>query len=88
MIFVQRSRSCAMNSASSVGENGGDSRPNGVSFGLPGEAGIAMLLAVDEVMDMARTSINVIGNGLASAVVAKWEHARPIPVAQRPEAIV
>jgi Na+/H+-dicarboxylate symporter len=42
-------------------------------FGLPGEAGIAMLLAVDEVMDMARTAINVIGNGLASVVIAKWE---------------
>ncbi|MDR2560956.1 MAG: cation:dicarboxylase symporter family transporter, partial [Holophagales bacterium] len=43
------------------------------SFGLPGEAGIAMLLAVDEIMDMARTMINVIGNGLATAVIAKWE---------------
>lgn len=43
------------------------------SFRLPGEAGIAMLLAVDEIMDMARTSINVIGNGLASVVIAKWE---------------
>ena len=43
------------------------------SFGLPGEAGIALLLAVDEIMDMARTAINVIGNGLASVVVAKWE---------------
>ena len=43
------------------------------SFGLPGDAGIAMLLAVDEVMDMARTTINVVGNGLASVVVAKWE---------------
>jgi proton glutamate symport protein len=43
------------------------------SFGLPGEAGVAMLLAVDEVMDMARTTINVIGNGLASVVVARWE---------------
>ncbi|MCL1893268.1 MAG: cation:dicarboxylase symporter family transporter [Holophagaceae bacterium] len=42
-------------------------------FGLPGEAGIAMLLAVDEIMDMARTTINVIGNGLASVVIAKWE---------------
>jgi proton glutamate symport protein len=42
-------------------------------FGLPGEAGIAMLLAVDEVMDMARTAINVIGNGLASVVISKWE---------------
>jgi len=43
------------------------------SFGLPGEAGVAMLLAVDEVMDMARTTINVIGNGLASVVIARWE---------------
>ncbi len=43
------------------------------SFGLPGEAGVAMLLAVDEVMDMARTATNVIGNGLASVVVARWE---------------
>ncbi len=42
-------------------------------FHLPGEAGIAMLLAVDEIMDMARTMINVIGNGLASVVIAKWE---------------
>ena len=43
------------------------------SFGLPGEAGVAMLLAVDSVMDMARTTINVTGNGLASVVIAKSE---------------
>lgn len=43
------------------------------SFGLPGEAGVAMLLAVDEIMDMARTTINVIGNALASVVIARWE---------------
>ncbi|MBL8604638.1 MAG: dicarboxylate/amino acid:cation symporter [Myxococcales bacterium] len=43
------------------------------SFGLPGEAGVAMLLAVDEVMDMARTATNVTGNALASVVIAKWE---------------
>ncbi len=43
------------------------------SFHLPGEAGVAMLLAVDEIMDMARTMTNVIGNGLASVVIAKWE---------------
>jgi Na+/H+-dicarboxylate symporter len=42
-------------------------------FGLPGDAGVAMLLAVDEIMDMARTTVNVIGNGLASVVIAKWE---------------
>ena len=32
-----------------------------------------MLLAVDEIMDMARTVINVLGNALASIVIAKWE---------------
>ncbi|MDB4985058.1 MAG: Proton/glutamate symport protein [Myxococcaceae bacterium] len=45
------------------------------SFGLPGEAGVAMLLAVDELMDMGRTAINVMGNGLASVVIARWEGA-------------
>lgn len=43
------------------------------SFGLSGEAGVAMLLAMDEIRDMARTTVNVIGNGLASVVIAKWE---------------
>jgi proton glutamate symport protein len=43
------------------------------SFGLPGEAGVAMLLAVDTLMDMARTTLNVIGNALASVVIARWE---------------
>jgi len=43
------------------------------SFGLPGEAGVAMLLAVDEVMDMARTLTNVLGNSLAAIVIARWE---------------
>lgn len=43
------------------------------SFGLPGEAGIAMILAVDEVMDMARTALNVTGNAVASVVIARWE---------------
>ena len=43
------------------------------SFGLPGEAGIAMILAVDEVMDMARSATNVTGNALAAVVIAKWE---------------
>ena len=42
-------------------------------FGLPSEAGVAMLLAVDGVMDMARSAINVTGNAVASVVVAKWE---------------
>jgi proton glutamate symport protein len=43
------------------------------SFGLPGEAGMAMLLAVDGLLDMARTSINLVGNCVAAVVVARWE---------------
>jgi proton glutamate symport protein len=45
------------------------------TFHLPME-GAAVLLGVDALMDMARTSINVIGNCLASAVVARWEGYR------------
>ena len=32
-----------------------------------------MILGVDAIMDMARTTVNVTGNCLASAVVARWE---------------
>ncbi len=42
------------------------------TFRLPAE-GFAILLGVDAVLDMARTSVNVLGNCLASAVVARWE---------------
>jgi proton glutamate symport protein len=42
------------------------------TFRLPLE-GVAVLLGVDAVLDMARTSVNVLGNCLASAVVARWE---------------
>ncbi|MBK5285356.1 MAG: cation:dicarboxylase symporter family transporter [Bacteroidia bacterium] len=42
------------------------------SFGLPVEP-IFIILGIDELMDMARTSVNVIGNCLATVVVAKWE---------------
>lgn len=42
------------------------------TFGLPLEA-IALILAVDEFMDMARTAVNLFGNCLATAVVARWE---------------
>ncbi|HWQ35473.1 MAG TPA: cation:dicarboxylase symporter family transporter [Blastocatellia bacterium] len=41
-------------------------------FGLPLE-GIAVILGVDELMDMARTATNVVGNCMATAVVARWE---------------
>ena len=42
------------------------------SFGLPVWPVMA-ILGIDELMDMARTSVNVIGNTLASCVIAKWE---------------
>jgi proton glutamate symport protein len=41
-------------------------------FGLPVFI-IAAILGIDELMDMARTSVNVIGNCLATVVIAKWE---------------
>ncbi|MGC1241423.1 MAG: cation:dicarboxylase symporter family transporter [Chryseosolibacter sp.] len=42
------------------------------SFGLPVWP-IMAILGIDELMDMARTSVNVIGNCLATVVIAKWE---------------
>jgi proton glutamate symport protein len=42
------------------------------SFGLPLE-GAAILLGVDQILDMGRTAVNVIGNCMAAAVVARWE---------------
>jgi proton glutamate symport protein len=42
------------------------------TFGLP-DWPIAAILGVDAIMDMARTAVNVLGNCLASVVVARWE---------------
>jgi proton glutamate symport protein len=41
-------------------------------FRLP-EDPIFVILGIDALMDMARTSVNVVGNCLASVVVARWE---------------
>jgi proton glutamate symport protein len=41
-------------------------------FGLPLE-GAAILLGIDQIMDMGRTAVNVMGNCIAAAVVARWE---------------
>jgi len=53
------------------------------SFHLPAEP-IFLLLGVDALMDMARTSVNVVGNCLATVVIARWEGEfgteRPSPV--------
>ena len=53
------------------------------SFGLPAWP-IYIILGIDELMDMARTSVNVIGNCLATAVIARWEgefnpSSEPVP---------
>jgi len=42
------------------------------SFGLPLE-GVAVILGVDELMDMARTTVNLVGNCLATVVMGRWE---------------
>ena len=46
------------------------------SFGLPIWP-IYIILGIDELMDMARTSVNVIGNCLATVVIARWENEYP-----------
>jgi proton glutamate symport protein len=46
------------------------------SFGLP-EWPVLVLFGIDALMDMARTSVNVIGNCLATVVVARWEGQYP-----------
>lgn len=43
------------------------------SFGLP-IAGVAILLGIDQILDMGRTTVNLIGNCVATTVVAKWEN--------------
>lgn len=42
------------------------------AFGLPLE-GVAVILGIDHIMDMGRTSINLLGNCVATAVVSRWE---------------
>ncbi|NIE63164.1 dicarboxylate/amino acid:cation symporter [Burkholderia sp. Ax-1719] len=41
-------------------------------FHLP-EAGLLLVMGIDQVLDMGRTATNVVGNSIATAVVAKWE---------------
>jgi proton glutamate symport protein len=43
-----------------------------VTFGLP-VSGVALILGADALMDMARTSVNLLGNCMATVVVARWE---------------
>jgi len=56
------------------------------TFGLPIWP-IYIILGIDELMDMARTSVNVIGNCLATVVIARWENEFN-PPSDLPEEII
>jgi Na+/H+-dicarboxylate symporter len=54
------------------------------SFNLP-ESGLLLIIGIDQFLDMGRSATNVIGNSLATAVVAKWEGEKAIaPVEPEP----
>jgi len=48
------------------------------TFNIP-EAGLALLLGIDPLLDMGRSATNVVGNSVATAVVSKWENALENP---------
>jgi len=43
-----------------------------VTFNIP-EAGLLLIMGIDQFLDMGRSATNVVGNSIATAVVAKWE---------------
>jgi len=45
------------------------------TFNIP-EAGLLLIIGIDQFLDMGRSATNVIGNSLATAVVGKWEGDR------------
>jgi Na+/H+-dicarboxylate symporter len=47
-------------------------------FGLPVE-GLAIILAIDQFLDMGRTATNVVGNAVATSVITKWEGMLEVP---------
>lgn len=53
-------------------------------FNIP-EAGILLILAVDQFLDMGRSATNVIGNAVASVVVARWEGQLDDPAEAEPD---
>ena len=53
------------------------------SFHLPTEP-LFLLFAIDQLMDMGRTAVNVLGNCLASVVIARWENEFPTQTSASP----
>ena len=56
-------------------------------FHLP-PSGVVLILAIDQILDMGRTATNVIGNSIATAVIAKWETARETAQLTQTEAVI
>jgi proton glutamate symport protein len=54
------------------------------SFHLPTEP-LFLLFAIDQLMDMGRTAVNVLGNCLASVVIARWENEFPTQKSPQPQ---
>ncbi len=54
------------------------------TFNIP-EAGLALLLGIDPLLDMGRSATNVVGNSVATAVVSKWENALGDPLPEGAE---
>ena len=54
-------------------------------FGLPVE-GIALILGIDQFLDMGRSATNIVGNAVATSVITKWEGMleKPEPIAVEP----
>jgi Na+/H+-dicarboxylate symporter len=48
------------------------------TFKIP-EAGLALILGIDPLLDMGRAATNVVGNSIATAVVSKWEGVSKTP---------
>jgi len=57
------------------------------SFNIP-EAGLLLIIGVDQLLDMGRSATNVIGNSLATVVVAKWEGETATEPAREPRSAV
>ncbi|MES2095462.1 MAG: dicarboxylate/amino acid:cation symporter [Pseudomonadota bacterium] len=53
-------------------------------FGIP-EAGLLLIVGVDQFLDMGRSATNVVGNAVAASVVARWEGELDTPVASEIE---
>jgi proton glutamate symport protein len=58
------------------------------SIGVPSDivgAGIGVLLGIDPLLDMPRTAVNITGNCLAAAIVARWQGCLQSPVPSEPK---